>query len=66
MSPLLTQQEAAEYLRLSVRTLERMRLQGNGPRFVKCGRRVFYLLRDLDAWIAENLRSSTSEMGYEQ
>ena len=35
MSPLLTQREAAGLLRLSERTLERQRLQGGGPRYLK-------------------------------
>lgn len=40
----LTQNEAAELLRISPRTLERMRLDSSGPRFVKAGRRVLYKL----------------------
>ena len=36
----LTPNETAEILRTSVRTLERTRLEGTGPRFVKFGRRV--------------------------
>jgi len=36
---LLTQRETARLLRLSERTLERLRLTGGGPLFVKCGRR---------------------------
>lgn len=37
---LLNQREAAAFLRLSERTLERFRLTGDGPRFAKAGRRV--------------------------
>jgi hypothetical protein len=39
---LLTQAESAELLRLSERTLERWRVSGDGPMFVKLGRRVMY------------------------
>ncbi len=57
----LTQTEAAELLRLSARTLERHRVAGTGPRFVKAGRRVLYRLSDIHAWTAERTFSSTSE-----
>jgi excisionase family DNA binding protein len=58
---LLTQQEAAERLRLSERTLERWRVSGDGPPFVKAGRRVLYHPDDLAAWIATHTVQSTSE-----
>jgi excisionase family DNA binding protein len=59
---LRTQREAAEVLRLSERTLERMRLTGLGPAYVKAGRRVLYRQADLETWIAAQLRVSTSEV----
>lgn len=55
--------EAAEYLGLSPATLETLRTRGGGPPFVKLGRRVVYRREDLDAWIAERLRRSTSDQG---
>lgn len=58
---LLTQAETAEHLRLSERTLERWRVSGSGPVFVKLGRRVLYRQSDLDEWIASHLVNSTSE-----
>ncbi len=58
---LLNQREASAFLRLSERTLERLRLTGGGPRFAKAGRRVVYRVEDLEAWITERLRHSTSE-----
>ena len=45
----LTNDEAAEYLRLSPRTLEKQRVIGGGPKFRKFGRRVMYAVADLDA-----------------
>ncbi len=57
----LTQREAAAVLRLSERTLERHRLAGTGPAFVKLGRRVAYRKSDLEAWAAANTHRSTSE-----
>jgi predicted DNA-binding transcriptional regulator AlpA len=58
---LLTQVDAAKLLRLSERTLERLRLTGGGPRYVKAGRAVRYRPCDLEAWIAERIVNSTSE-----
>lgn len=46
----LTNNEAAQFLRLSPRTLEKQRVIGGGPRFRKFGRRVMYSLPDLNAW----------------
>ncbi|WP_373791887.1 helix-turn-helix domain-containing protein, partial [Delftia acidovorans] len=43
----LTNDEAAEYLRLSPRTLENQRVLGGGPKFRKFGRRVMYAVADL-------------------
>ena len=58
---LMDQREAAKLLRLSERTLERLRVQGGGPLFVKCGRSVRYREVDLERWIAQRVVSSTSE-----
>jgi len=63
MLRLLTQVEAARLLRLSERTLERLRLQGGGPLYVKCGRSVRYRQADLDAWISARVVASTSQIG---
>lgn len=43
--------EAAKYLGFSHSTLEKMRHEGRGPRYVKLGGRVFYRRADLDAYI---------------
>ena len=57
---LLDQREAARLLRLSTRTLERLRLTGSGPMYVKCGRSVRYRQSDIERWIAQRIVSSTS------
>jgi hypothetical protein len=57
----LTQHEAAALLRLSTRTLERHRVTGHGPAFVRLGRRVVYRRADLEGWTVENTFRSTSE-----
>ena len=61
MLRLLTQSDAAKLLRLSERTLERLRVTGGGPKFVKAGRSVRYREADLEAWIAARVINSTSE-----
>ena len=60
---LLTTGEAANDLRLSPRTLERYRVTGAGPRFLKIGRRVVYRRSDLDGWLKTKSRRSTSDPG---
>ncbi len=52
--------QAARYLSLSHRTLEKLRVTGGGPDYFKMGRAVSYAISDLDAWLAKNRRSSTS------
>lgn len=43
---------AAEYLGLAESTLEKMRITGVGPRFIRLGgRAVGYDRQDLDAWL---------------
>jgi excisionase family DNA binding protein len=58
---LLTQKEAATLLRLSERTLERLRVSGTGPQYLKAGRLVRYREADLEAWISARVVGSTSE-----
>ena len=58
---LLTQRQAAAVLGLSERTVERMRVAGNGPRFVRMGRSIRYRPADIENWIASRVVSSTSE-----
>ena len=60
----LTNDEAASYLRLSPRTLEKQRVIGGGPRFRKFGRRVMYAVADLDSWAADHSYETTSDPEY--
>jgi hypothetical protein len=62
-SPFLTTKQATHYLCLSSRTLEKMRLTGNGPRFRKHGRYVRYHINDLDIWSEGRRHHSTSDAG---
>lgn len=59
----LTTAEAAEYLRLADRTLERWRIEGRGPRFIKVGAKVLYAKRELDRFLEAGERTSTADDG---
>ena len=60
-SPFLATKQAAQYVGLSPRTLEKMRTEGGGPSYRKHGRYVRYHLADLDAWSTARSKSSTSD-----
>lgn len=51
-----------KYLNLSARTLERRRIDGTGPEFVKMGKSVRYLPSKVDEWIAKHAATSTSSV----
>src|SRR3981189_2967238 len=60
--PLLTEGEAAEMRRQSIRTLQAERLRGGGCPFVKLGRSVRYRRSDVLRFIEVNTRTSTTEV----
>jgi len=60
---LLTNAEAAAFVRLSPRTLEKFRVLGGGPRYKKLGARVRYSVEDLRAWLASRTFEMTSDPG---
>jgi len=60
---LLRTPEAARYLGLSGRTLEKHRTFGTGPSYKKIGGRVVYAMGDLQAWADRGSRVSTSDPG---
>ena len=63
-SPLLTNKEAAEYLKISVAFLDRDRWAGAKIPFVKLGTRsIRYRKKDLDDYIKSKIRQSTSDTG---
>ena len=58
--------EAARFLGLSGRTLEKHRTFGTGPAYRKIGGRVVYRVEDLQRWADLGLRISTSDPGTAQ
>ena len=57
----LCTKEAARFLCLSARTLEKHRTYGTGPLYRKIGGRVVYAIADLQAWAESELKTSTSD-----
>ena len=59
----LNTREAAAWLSLSPRTLDRYRVSGDGPAFHRFGGRVRYAVADLEEWASARRRASTSDDG---
>ncbi|TPG39160.1 DNA-binding protein [Sphingomonas koreensis] len=57
----LRTKEAAHYVGLSARTLEKHRTYGTGPAYRKIGGRVVYTLEELRAWADRGACASTSD-----
>jgi len=55
--------EAARFLGLSGRTLEKHRTYGTGPTYRKIGGRVIYALEDLKSCADRGAKTSTSDPG---
>jgi hypothetical protein len=55
-----TTREVAERFAISESTLEKLRLSGGGPVYIKRGRSVRYAFKDVEEWLAAGRRRSTS------
>lgn len=53
--------QAAKFIGLAKPTLDKMRLVGNGPPYVKMGKSVRYRIEDLESWVASRIVTSTSQ-----
>lgn len=60
---LLTPPEAADFLKVSVKTLNNWRWTGAGPAFKKIGRSVLYDFEDIKSFVSARSRRSTSDAG---
>lgn len=56
----LDTKNASMYLGLSIKTLAMKRNDGTGPKYIKRGR-IFYFIKDLDAWLASGEATSTAQ-----
>ncbi|MEW6237081.1 MAG: DNA-binding protein [Candidatus Omnitrophota bacterium] len=62
--PLLNERAAAAFLGFTVSALRNWRWRGGGTRFLKISAKAIrYQASDLQAWIDERLRTSTSDDG---
>jgi Helix-turn-helix domain len=61
MADRLTVSQAGDYIPCGISTLNKLRVSGGGPRFIKIGGRVLYDVRDLDKWLENCKRYSTSD-----
>lgn len=52
--PLYAPPAVAERLDLTVQALALMRHEGNGPTYIKVGRRVRYRMSDVETWLEAN------------
>lgn len=57
---MLRTDDAATYTGVSASTLNKLRLTGGGPEYIKLGKSVVYDPADLDAWLSSKRRRSTS------
>lgn len=58
----LNQHQLARRWSMSPRTLERWRWTGEGPRFLKLGKRIVYREDDIEAYEANHMHGSTTEI----
>lgn len=66
VKPRMDVKEASAYTGISVSTLNKWRMSKSvGPQFLKLGSRVVYSREQLDKWLDENAKSSTSQYGQE-
>jgi predicted DNA-binding transcriptional regulator AlpA len=59
--PMQRTPDAARYMGVSKSSLEKYRLTGGGPKYLKLGKTVVYHPDDLDAWLASHRRTSTNK-----
>ena len=57
----LNVKEAAAYIPISIGTLNRLRVIGGGPRFIKFEKKVLYDVADLDKWLEARKQTSTAD-----
>ena len=61
MIPNLTPQQAADVIGISKSTLAKLRLKGDGPKYLKIGKTILYRPPDIEEWMAGRIFNSTSE-----
>jgi len=57
----LTTPQYAKLTHQSIRTCERQRMDGTGPKFIRLGRKILYLRKDVDTWLESRKFENTAE-----
>jgi len=60
---LLNETQVADQLAISPRTLQMWRYKGGGPRYLKIGAAVRYRPEDVEDWLEQQVRVSSSDPG---
>ena len=63
METLLTEEDVATQLHVSIASLRRWRLERRGPQFIKVGSLVRYRPEELEAWLASQPTGGTNPAG---
>ncbi len=58
---LLFESDVSDLLKLSISWVQKARGQGTGPKFIKVGGAVRYRLSDVQEYLEERVRKSTSD-----
>jgi predicted DNA-binding transcriptional regulator AlpA len=61
MLNLLTEEQVAKHLHVSLAALRRWRLEGRGPKFIKVSALVRYRPEELEEWLASQPTGGSSE-----
>jgi predicted DNA-binding transcriptional regulator AlpA len=60
----LDTKQTAEYIGCAKSTLDKLRVTGGGPKFIKIGKKVIYDIEgDVDPWLERQKRASTCDTG---
>jgi predicted DNA-binding transcriptional regulator AlpA len=54
--------QASSYCGVSKSYMDKLRTTGNGPTFIRLGRRIVYDTADLDSWLESGRHKSTTEL----
>lgn len=63
VADLLDTPALAKKLGVQANTLEKWRVRGEGPTYVKIGRRIAYHPQDVEEWLTSRRATSTSQAG---
>ena len=63
LTKMMRVEDVASFTGLSTSYLNKLRVTGFGPPFMKIGRAVLYKQKDVEDWLEKSRRQSTSDKG---